>query len=140
MRIALGLILAAVLAAPACAAPAATAGVSADNAAIARAASDHRSHIEVTAHGSVQRLLSDETSATGTHQRFIVKLDGATATLLVTNNVSVGRRVPVAVGDAVVVHGEYIWNDQGGLVHFTHHDPDRTHEGGWIERLGVRYD
>ncbi len=111
----------------------------ADNAAIARAFADHRSPLEVTAQGQVERVLSDETSDTGTHQRFIVKLDGATQTVLVTNNVSVGTRVPVAVGDSVVVHGEYIWNDQGGLVHFTHHDPDGSHASGWIERQGVRY-
>jgi hypothetical protein len=48
--------------------------------------------------------------------------------------------VPAVVGDALLVHGEYVWNEQGGLVHFTHHDPDGSHESGWIERLGVRYD
>ena len=84
-------------------------------------------------------MLSDETSDTGTHQRFIVRMDGSTQTLLVTNNVSIGTRVPVAVGDSIVVHGEYIWNDQGGLIHFTHHDPDGSHPSGWIERNGVRY-
>jgi hypothetical protein len=25
------------------------------------------------------------------------------------------------------------------LIHFTHHDPAHTHEGGWIELKGVRY-
>ena len=111
-----------------------------DNAAVARAFAEHRSNIEVTASGAVEQLLSDETSETGTHQRFIVRLVGVAQTLLITNNVSIGRRVPVVVGDVVVVHGEYVWNDQGGLVHFTHHDPQRSHEGGWIERQGVRYD
>lgn len=90
--------------------------------------------------GSVDRLLSDESSDTGLHQRFILKVAGSAQTLLITNNVSIGRRVPVAPGDSVVVHGEYVWNAEGGLVHFTHHDPEHTHEGGWIERQGVRYD
>lgn len=127
------------LALAACAAPAPSA-TAADNSAVARAFADHRSNIEITASGAVQRLLGDETSETGTHQRFILRLDGSTQTLLVTNNVTIGKRVPVSVGDAVTVHGEYIWNDQGGLVHFTHHDPQRSHEAGWIERQGVRYD
>lgn len=123
-----------------CGAPVATTGApAADNAAIARAFADHRSHIEVTADGQVERLLADETSETGTHQRFILKLTGSAQTLLVTNNVSIGKRVPVAVGDALVVHGEYVWSEQGGLVHFTHHDPQHTHEDGWIDRLGARY-
>lgn len=126
---------------PACAgSPALGTGTqAADNAAVARAFAEHRSPLEVTAQGHVERVLSDETSNTGTHQRFIVKMDGLTQTLLITNNVSIGTRVPVGVGDAVVVHGEYIWSDQGGLIHFTHHDPDGAHPSGWIERNGVRY-
>lgn len=134
-------LLIALLAVAACAAPVPSAAVpAADNGAIARAFADHRSNVEVTADGEVTRLLADETSDTGTHQRFIVALRGSSQTLLITNNVSIGKRVPVVVGDAVVVHGEYVWNDQGGLVHFTHHDPERSHEGGWIERQGVRYE
>lgn len=131
----------ALIAVAACAAPlASTDAPAADNAAVARAFAEHRSNIEVTAEGQVARLLADETSATGTHQRLILTLRGSTQTLLITNNVSIARRVPVAVGDALLVHGEYVWNDQGGLIHFTHHDPQRSHEGGWIERQGVRYE
>ena len=124
----------ALLVAPAC-------GPSApNNAAIERAFAEHRSQLEVTAEGTVARVLADETGPSGTHQRFIVRLGSSTQTLLVDNNVSIGRRVPVAPGDAVIVHGEYVWNEQGGLVHFTHHDPAHTHEDGWIERTGTRYD
>ena len=49
-------------------------------------------------------------------------------------------RVPVASGDHVVVHGEYVWNAQGGLIHFTHHDPQGTHEAGYIQDNGKTYD
>jgi hypothetical protein len=135
------ILLLAVVAIAACTAPiVSTAATSADNAAIARAFAEHRSNVEVTADGQVARLLADETSETGTHQRFVLALRGSSQTLLITNNVSIGRRVPVVVGDALVVHGEFVWNDQGGLIHFTHHDPDRSHEGGWIERQGIRYE
>lgn len=135
------ILLIALLTVAACAVPVpSTAAPTADNAAVARAFADHRSNVEVTADGEVARLLADETSDTGTHQRFILALRGSSQTLLVTNNVSIGKRVPVVVGDSVVVHGEYVWNDQGGLVHFTHHDPERSHEGGWIERQGLRYE
>lgn len=37
------------------------------------------------------------------------------------------------------MHGEYVWNSKGGLIHFTHHDPQRTHEGGYIEDNGTTY-
>ncbi|MDQ2912024.1 MAG: DUF3465 domain-containing protein [Chloroflexota bacterium] len=104
-----------------------------------RAFAEHRSGIGVTAEASVTQLLTDDTGPSGTHQRFVIRLAGATQTVLVTNNVDIGKRVPLAIGDDVIVHGEYVWNDQGGLIHFTHHDPDRTHEDGWIEWKGARY-
>ena len=75
----------------------------------------------------------------GAQQRFIVQVGGSTQTLLIDNNVDIGKRVPVATGDDLTIHGEYVWNDQGGLIHFTHHDPAHTHEDGWIELKGVRY-
>ena len=111
----------------------------AGNATVERAFAEHLSSVEVTAEGSVARLLSDDTGPSGTHQRFIMQVKGSAQTLLIDNNVDIGKRVPLATGDSVVVHGEYIWNDQGGLIHFTHHDPAHTHEDGWIEVKGVRY-
>ncbi|TMC74619.1 MAG: DUF3465 domain-containing protein [Chloroflexi bacterium] len=127
-------LLLALLIAPACTPP------TPDNAAVERAFAEHRSQLEITAEGSVTQVLTDDNGPAGTHQRFIVRLTSSTQTVLIDNNVSIGRRVPVAPGDAVIVHGEYVWNQQGGLVHFTHHDPAHTHESGWIERAGTRYD
>jgi hypothetical protein len=118
---------------PACAA------ATADNAAVERDYAERRSTVEVTAQGVVTAVLADDTGPAGRHQRFIIRLAGATQTVLIDNNVDVGQRVPVAPSDDVTVHGEYIWNDQGGLIHYTHHDPAPNHEGGWIDRNGVRY-
>ena len=77
-----------------------------------RAYAEHQSDVQVTANGVVSRLLSDDTGPSGTHQRFIVQVKGSTQTLLIDNNVDIGKRVPVAIGDDVTVHGEYVWNDQ----------------------------
>jgi hypothetical protein len=110
-----------------------------DNAAVERAFRERTSDVQVTAEGTVTRLLADDNGPTGRHQRFIIRLAGASQTVLVTNNIEVGKRVPLAVGDDVIVHGEYVWNDEGGLIHFTHRDADRSHEDGWIELRGVRY-
>jgi len=110
-----------------------------DNAAVERDYAERRSTVEVTADGMVTRVLADESGPSGLHQRFIIRLAGSTQTVLVENNVTIGQRAPVLVGDVVMVHGEYVWNDQGGLIHFTHHDPAPAHEGGWIELKGVRY-
>jgi len=111
-----------------------------DDAAIVSDFQNHQSNVEVTADGTVVRLLPDRTSATGMHEQFIVKLSSGEITIEVEHNISIAARVPVALGDHVIVHGEYIWNAQGGLIHFTHHDPKGTHEGGYIQDNGKTYD
>jgi len=111
-----------------------------DDAAIASDFQNHQSNVEVTADGTVVRVLSDQSGSSGVHERFIVLLSSGGITVLIEHNVSIGQRVPVADGDHVVVHGEYVWNDQGGLIHFTHHDPQGTHEGGYIQDNGQTYD
>jgi len=120
--------------APACLPP-----TTQDNAAVERDYAEKRSNVEVTAQGVVMSVLTDDSGPSGVHQRFIFRLAGSTQTVLVDNNVTIGQRAPVLQGSDVSVHGEYVWNDQGGLIHFTHHDPEHTHEGGWIEMSGVRY-
>jgi hypothetical protein len=111
-----------------------------DDAGIVRDYQRHLSQVEVTADGTVVRVLADSTGPSGPHERFVVRLADADLTLLVDHNLSIGRRAPVRVGDRVVVHGEYVWNAQGGLIHFTHHDPQGSHEGGFIEDGGQTYD
>jgi len=106
---------------------------------IADAFARRASGLEVTAQGQVERLLSDEPGPDGAHERFVIRLDGATQTVLVDHNIGIAPRVPVTNGAEVTVHGEYVWNDQGGLIHFTHHDPQHTHEDGYIILAGTRY-
>ena len=111
-----------------------------DDAAIVNDFHNHQSNVEVTADGTVVRLLADRTSSTGTHEQFIVKLSSGDLTVEIEHNISIARRVPLKDGDHVIVHGEYVWNSQGGLIHFTHHDPQGTHEGGYIQDGGTTYD
>ncbi|MHB8572255.1 MAG: DUF3465 domain-containing protein [Candidatus Dormibacteria bacterium] len=99
---------------------------------------DHHSYLEVTASGSVQRTLADLPGASP-HQRFIMELDGGGQTLLVDVNLDIAGRVPVSPGESVQVHGEYIWNSQGGLVHWVHRDPSGRHEPGWVQVGGRLY-
>lgn len=99
----------------------------------------HRSGVMVTAEGEVERILDDDTQGSH-HQRFILKL-GSGQTLLVAHNIDVAPRLKgLAVGATVELHGEYDWNDQGGVVHWTHRDPKGMHEAGWIEYDGRRYE
>ena len=60
-------------------------------------------------------------------------------TLLVAHNIDLAPRIPVAQGDAVTIKGEYVWNNRGGVLHWTHHDP-KGRKGGWVEVAGKRYE
>ncbi|MDZ4168811.1 MAG: DUF3465 domain-containing protein [Coriobacteriia bacterium] len=99
---------------------------------------DGQSGIQVTGTGAVIRTLPDDNTG-GRHQRFIVELASG-QTLLIAHNIDIAPRIDtLAVGDGVKFHGQYEWNGEGGVVHWTHHDPDGTHEPGWIDHNGLRY-
>ena len=53
--------------------------------------------------------------------------------------IDLAKRVPVERGDTIEFRGEYEWNEKGGVVHWTHHDPQDRHDHGWIEFEGRRY-
>jgi hypothetical protein len=92
---------------------------------------NHVSDIVVTVKGKITKILSDDTAG-DRHQRFIIQLSNR-QTILITHNIDIAPRVVgIIVGSVVYVHGDYVWNSQGGLVHWTHHDPDGLHENGWI--------
>ena len=98
---------------------------------------NRRSGEMVAVAGLVDRVLADD-NAGSRHQRFIVRLESG-HTLLVAHNIDLARRVPLEVGDSVAVLGQYEWNDRGGVLHWTHHDPDGVRPGGWVEWNGARY-
>nr|MDJ0793073.1 DUF3465 domain-containing protein [Woeseiaceae bacterium] len=84
--------------------------------------------IEVT--GFVRRLLHDDNDGSR-HQRFIIDI-GDGWTLLIAHNLDLAKRVPLGMGDRAQVRGMYEWNELGGLVHWTHHDPQGIEDGGWV--------
>ncbi len=87
--------------------------------------------------GSVIKTLSDDNDGSR-HQRFIVEVDDG-HTVLIAHNIDLARRVPINVNNQVTVYGQYEWNEKGGVVHWTHHDPQGQHEEGWIEYQGKMY-
>ena len=95
------------------------------------------SRVWIEDEGTVESLLRDDDEG-ARHQKFIVRISGGT-TLLVSHNIDLAPRVPVEKGDVLSFRGEYIWNEKGGLVHWTHDDPQRKRAGGWIEHSGRRY-
>ncbi len=106
---------------------------------IARAYENKESGFFVSAHGFVGRILSDDINPPR-HQRFIVRLTNG-QTLLVTHNIDIAPRIDdLKVGDRIDFRGQYEWNEKGGLIHKTHHDPSGRLAGGWIEHSGRRYE
>jgi hypothetical protein len=107
------------------------------NAALRDAANQQRSRVQLFAVGHVTRLLPDDNEGSR-HQKFLIRAT-PDLTVLVVYNLDLAPRVPVAVGDSVSVRGEYIWNDKGGLIHWTHKDPAGKHQPGWVDLNGRRF-
>lgn len=109
-----------------------------DAARVVRAFEEGRSGLRVELAGRVERTLPDDEEG-ARHQRFVLELANG-HTVLVAHNLDLAPRVPLERGARVRLRGEYEWNRKGGVVHWTHHDPDGRHEGGWIEADGRRYE
>lgn len=104
----------------------------------ARAFADRAVGLGIEGQGTVSKLLTDDTDG-ARHQRFIVRLDSG-QTLLLTHNIDIAPRVGgLRVGDVVSFRGEYEWNAEGGVIHWTHHDPTGDHPAGWITHDGRTY-
>ena len=109
-----------------------------DNAAIARAFANHARDVRVDGSGSVSRVLSDDNQGER-HQRFLVLLPTGQS-ILIVHNIDIAPRVDnLRVGDEIEFEGEYVWNDRGGLVHWTHHDLSSRHRPGWVKHAGHVY-
>ena len=87
--------------------------------------------------GLVRRLITDDNDG-ARHQRFILDLRNGQS-LLMAHNIDLAERVPVGLGDRIRFRGMYEWNELGGLVHWTHHDPLGIEDGGYIRYRGRVY-
>lgn len=97
-----------------------------------------QSNVLVESAGEVSRVLVDDTDGSR-HQRIILRLPSG-QTLLIAHNIDLAPRVEgLRPGDRVAFYGEYAWNPQGGVVHWTHRDPSGQHVAGWLEVGGRRY-
>ena len=106
--------------------------------AIERAFANRASGTQVEGEGAVVRILSDDLNGSR-HQRFILELASG-QTLLITHNIDIAPRIDaLEVGDTVRFSGEYVWNEKGGVVHWTHRDPRGRHVAGWLVHNGKTY-
>lgn len=88
--------------------------------------------------GTVVKILKDDNNGSR-HQRFILRLDSG-RTVLVAHNIDLAPRIEVInEDDTIIFKGEFVNNDKGGVIHWTHHDPQGRHEDGWLKRNGMIY-
>src|ERR1051326_5300005 len=105
---------------------------------IGRAFASRTSNVQVQGEGKVIRVLTDDLDGSR-HQRFIVQLASG-QTLLITHNIDIAPRIDgLKAGDRVSFNGEYVWNAEGGVLHWTHHDPQGRHVAGWVIHDGKTY-
>jgi hypothetical protein len=97
-----------------------------------------QSNAQLEVSASVKKILADDLKGSR-HQRFIIELANK-QTILVAHNIDLAPRVEnLNVGDQITVFGEYEWNSKGGVLHWTHHDPNHRHVTGWIRHDGKQY-
>lgn len=97
-----------------------------------------QSNVQVRGVGTVSRVLSDDNDGSR-HQRFIIRLSTG-QTILIAHNIDLAPRIAgIGSGDQVEFYGVYEWNDRGGVIHWTHHDPQGQHVGGWLKHNGRTY-
>ena len=108
---------------------------SASDQTIQNAFDTRRSGLQVQGSAVVYRMLPDDLDGSR-HQKFLLRL-GNGLSLLIAHNIDLAPRIPnLEVGDRVEFYGVYEWNDKGGVVHWTHHDPAGRHVGGWLKSKG----
>lgn len=108
-----------------------------DDSEVLRAQAARAIKVEVTVKAPVKKLLRDDVEGLP-HQKFLIVLSNG-STVLIAHDLKMAPRVDIQPGDIVCIHGEYIWNKLGGLIHWTHHSDTPYHDNGWIDFNGVRY-
>jgi Protein of unknown function (DUF3465) len=110
-----------------------------DLASIKQAFENQQSNLQVKQKGRIAKILRDDQYGPR-HQRFLVQLDSGQK-LLIAHNTDLAREVEgLKVGEIISFSGEYEWNNKGGVVHWTHHDPKGHHPGGWLFYNKRKYD
>jgi len=105
---------------------------------VADAFRNRQSDVQVEGQGNVSRILPDDREGSR-HQRFVLRATGV-HTVLVVHNIDLAPRInALREGDTVAFYGEYEWNDKGGVIHWTHHDPAGRHVDGWLRHNGRIY-
>lgn len=98
---------------------------------------EERSGVWLEVEAPIVKVLDDDRHPPR-HQRILLDM-GRRRTLLLTHNIDLAPRVPASAGDVLRIRGRFEWNKKGGVIHWTHHDPQGRKPGGWVDLDGERY-
>jgi hypothetical protein len=109
--------------------------VLANDSLLENAYANHQSQVQVQGSGVVIKVLADDDNGSR-HQRFIIKLASG-QTLLVAHNIDLAPKITaIKENDHIDFYGVYEWNAKGGVIHWTHRDPNNRHVHGWLKHDG----
>lgn len=105
---------------------------------LSRAIDEGKRGVQAEGEGIVIKILPDDDEGSR-HQRFILRLPSG-QTVLVAHNIDLAPRISsLKKGEAIAFYGQYEWNAKGGVVHWTHRDPQGRHVAGWLKHKGQIY-
>lgn len=99
---------------------------------------DKVAKLQIKAQGTIVKILKDDLEGSR-HQRLLLRVND-NQTVLIAHNIDLAPRIPnPEVGGVVEFYGEYVWNNKGGVIHWTHKDPSGRHVDGWLKYQGKTY-
>jgi Protein of unknown function (DUF3465) len=105
---------------------------------VKQAYQNQQSNLPIQQEGRVIALLKNDVHG-NRHQRFIIEL-ASHQKLLIAHNTELAPEIEnLKIDDTINFSGVYEWNNKGGVVHWTHHDPKGHHPGGWLRHHGKLY-
>lgn len=111
-----------------------------DNSLVCKLYAGQGSRTEVLVSGTVARVLGERRGPSGEHEGYLLQLDGGCDLLLrVETNTTLTGPMPLRRNERVTVKGEYEYSPEGGVLHWTHHDPAGKHVNGYVEAGGTYY-
>lgn len=110
------------------------------NAGVCDAAARGASHVEVTASGTVVRVLGVARGRSDAHEGFLMRVECAQPVIVrVEANTSFTGTFALQRGTNASVKGEYETDPRGGVIHWTHRDPRGRHPDGYVRVGGATY-
>ena len=105
---------------------------------IMQAYQQQRSDIQVQSQGTIKAILADDNQGSR-HQKMILQLENG-LTVLIAHNIDLAPRVEaLKKGEIIEFFGEYEYSSKGGVIHWTHRDPQGKHANGWLKYQGKIY-